>query len=463
MSIDATQSQARWRTLIEAVADTGTTADGPPDEAVEAAAGRAFAAYRGELVADVSGRPDVREMRADLLAVAADILHAPAGYAGTVTTGSPESALLVALAARGARPDVERPQIVAPSTVHVDYHRAARALGMDLTLVDIDPDTMRALPLAIASAFTERTVLVVASAPSFPHGAVDPVEDIAEAAGDFDIRCHVDGGVAGWTLPLLDAQMPWTFDGAAVTSMSVDVPTAHLQPSGVGIVLHRSMALRDPQVQPTPPWPGPLVDAGGLMAPAPLGPLAAAWATVRLLGLPGYAVRARAARDRAVRLAAALDKTLGLRVLGAPSGSVLALAVDGSCDVFTVADEVRDLGWMAQVQPSWEGIEPSVRLDLADVGAERVDALGQALAHSVAAATAAGPARADPLVAGMLAALGPGSLDMDTLETLLTPAGIDLDGDRWILPGRLAGLRSLVAACPPDVRQALVLALARRT
>ena len=61
----------------------------------------------------------------------------------------------------------------------------------------------------------DRVVLVVASAPSYAHGVIDPVPELAALAAARGIRCHVDACIGGWVLPyaarLGRPVPPWTF------------------------------------------------------------------------------------------------------------------------------------------------------------------------------------------------------------------------------------------------------------
>ncbi len=61
----------------------------------------------------------------------------------------------------------------------------------------------RADPAATAAAMTPRTALVVVSAPSYPHGVMDPIPEIASLAASAGVPCHVDACVGGWVLPWL--------------------------------------------------------------------------------------------------------------------------------------------------------------------------------------------------------------------------------------------------------------------
>jgi hypothetical protein len=55
----------------------------------------------------------------------------------------------------------------------------------------------RANPEAISAAIDDRTALVVASAPCYPFGVIDPIPEIAALAENRDVLCHVDACLGG--------------------------------------------------------------------------------------------------------------------------------------------------------------------------------------------------------------------------------------------------------------------------
>ena len=61
------------------------------------------------------------------------------------------------------------------SSAHPAYFKAASYFGIRLIKVPVDPKTLRLTAAAVQKALTAETVLVVASAPSYPHGVVDEV------------------------------------------------------------------------------------------------------------------------------------------------------------------------------------------------------------------------------------------------------------------------------------------------
>jgi sphinganine-1-phosphate aldolase len=410
---------------------------------------------------DPTAFPSLLRMENDLVALTGGLLDAPDGFAGSVTSGGTESILLAVLAARHGAPTVTDPSMVVPTSAHAAFHKAAEFLGVRAVLVDVDPVTLRADPSAMAAAVDETTVLVVASAPSYAHGVIDPVPEIAALARQHGIRCHVDACIGGWVLPHLDAP-PWTFAVDGVTSVSVDLHKYAYTPKGVSVLLHRTAALRRGHFFASANWPGYTMLNSTMQSTRSGGPLAAAWAVTRSIGVDGYAALARQAREATLAIATGVDGIPGVDVLTAPDSTLVALVADGSCDVFTVADEMLDRGWFVQPQLSFGGVAPTLHLTLSAATAPSVPELLVALRESVDAARAAGPVAVDPGLAGMLGGIDPSTLDEEGFAGLLAAAGLAGSDGSLALPTRMAPVNALLDACPPALREALLLGVLDR-
>ncbi len=417
-----------------------------------------FAASNG---LDPTAFPSLLKMENDLVALTGGLLEAPDGFAGSVTSGGTESILLAVLAARQGSPETTDPSMVVPTSAHAAFHKAAEFLGVRAVLVDVDPDTLRADPVAMAAAIDDTTVLVVASAPSYAHGVVDPVPEIAALAVEHGIRCHVDACIGGWVLPHLDAP-PWTFTVDGVTSISVDLHKYAYTPKGVSVLLHRTPALRRGHFFASADWPGYTMLNSTMQSTRSGGPLAAAWAVTRRIGLEGYADLARQAREATLAVATAADGIPGIAVLTAPDATLVALVADGSCDVFTIADEMLDRGWFVQPQMSFRAIPPTLHLTLSAATAPSVPELVVALRESVEAARAAGPVALDPGLAGLLGSVDPATLDDAGFAGLLAAAGLAGSDGTLALPRRMAPVNALLDACPTALREALLIGVLDR-
>ena len=222
----------------------------------------------------------------------------------------------------------------------------------------VGPD-FRADAAAMADAIDDDTVLVVASAPSYAHGVVDPVTEIAAAAAARGVRCHVDACIGGWVLPyaarLGRPVPPWTFAVEGVTSISVDTHKYAYAPKGTSLLLHRDAALRKPQFFASAAWPGYTMLNATTQSTRSGGPVAGTWAVVEHIGDDGYLALAERALAAVDAIVACIEGEPALRLVVAPDSTLVTLATDASCDPFTLTDELVARGWYVQPQLSFGG------------------------------------------------------------------------------------------------------------
>lgn len=406
---------------------------------------------------DPTAFPSLLRMENDVVSTAAALLGGGAGTVGSVTSGGTESCLLAVQAARDARPEVDRPRMVLAATAHAAFHKAAHYFGVEAITVPVDQETFRADPDAMAAAIDERTVLVVVSAPSYAHGVVDPVAQVAAVAAARGVRCHVDACIGGWVLPYfrrLGVTVPdFDLSVPGVTSLSVDLHKYAYCPKGTSVLLHADASLRRSQFFASARWPGYTMLNSTLQSTRSGGPLAAAWAVLRHVGDAGYE-RLAARTLAAVRaLRAGIEAIDGLRVLGDPGSSLLSVTrAAEDFDVFTVADEMTERSWYLQPQFGLASSPANLHLTVtaANHGSEP-ELLGD-LAAAVTAARAAGPVTLPAELLDAIAALDPDTLTAEQFAGLLAAAGLDGAG----VPKRMAEVNTMLAAAPPALRERLL-------
>ncbi|QYJ04015.1 aminotransferase class V-fold PLP-dependent enzyme [Nocardioides panacisoli] len=432
-------------------------------EAVEAVAREAVATHAFSNGLDPTAFPSLLQMENELVGFAADLLGAPEGVVGSVTSGGTESCLLAVQAARDARPDVARPSLVVPDTVHAAFHKAAHYFGLRIVVVPTGADH-RADVAATAAAIDDSTVLVVGSAPSYAHGVVDPVTELAGLAAERGIRCHVDACIGGWVLPyaarLGRPVPPWTFAVDGVTSISLDLHKYGYAPKGTSVLLHRTAALRRPQFFAHADWPGYTMLNSTMQSTRSGGPVAGAWATVRALGDDGYADLAAAAFSVTDAIAAGVADVPGVELAARPDSTLVALHTDATCDAFTVCDEMAARGWYVQPQLSYGDQPPTIHLSVS--AATPAAEFLAALSESVAAAVTAGPVGVDPDVADLIRSLDPAGLSEEEFDGLLAAAGLVGGGGGLDLPDRMAPVNVLLDVAAPAVREAVLVAFLDR-
>jgi glutamate/tyrosine decarboxylase-like PLP-dependent enzyme len=432
-----------------------------------AAAAHALASSANGL--DPTAFPSLMRMENEVVATAAALLGGGPSAVGSVTSGGTESCLLAVQAARDARPDVARPRMVLATTAHAAFHKAAHYFGVEAVSVPVDPATFRADPDAMAAAIDDRTVLVVVSAPSYAHGVVDPVAPVAAAAAQRGVRCHVDACIGGWVLPHfrgLGVAVPdFDLSVPGVTSLSVDLHKYAYCPKGTSVLLHGSAELRRPQFFASARWPGYTMLNSTLQSTRSGGPLAAAWAVLRHLGDAGYARLASLTLEAVGRIRAGVEQIDGLRVLGDPVSTLLAVAADGAdadgadadgadadIDVFTVADEMTERRWYVQPQFGFESSPANLHLTVTAANNGSESELLADLGAAVAAARAAGPVRLAPEMVAIIEALDPAQLTAGQFAGLLAAAGLD----GAAAPKRMADVNAMLAVASPRLRERLL-------
>jgi glutamate/tyrosine decarboxylase-like PLP-dependent enzyme len=448
---------------------------------------------------DPTAFPSVAALERGLVGFAREVLHGDEAVTGSVTSGGTESCMLAVRTARdlwrrhyaGARP-----RLIAPVTAHAAFHKAAHCFDLQLDLVPVDADTGAVAAAALVDRLGPDVALVAVSAPAYPYGALDPIAEVAAAAADRGIACHVDACIGGWVLPWWgDADhplAPWDFRVPGITSLSADLHKYGYAPKGVSLLLHRGRDRHRAQYFATRRWPGYPVVNPTLLGSRSAGALAAAWAIVQRLGHDGFAALAARTRRATDALAAALRAIPGLRIVGAPDGPLLALAADRSLpasarvDPHHWVDRVRSRGWHLQQQPGLRQADgtrlpPTVHLTVTPVTEAALPELLPALRE--AADEVRGRPPADP--APVLAALAPvlpapsvappgagaaapipapggegGGLDPAGAGAVLEALG--LGGPQAHLPAETAPLMGLIEALPAGMVESLLVELLAR-
>lgn len=407
----------------------------------------------------------VAALERDLIGFVRELLHGDADVVGTVTTGGTESCLLAVKTARDAwvaAGGEGTPRLVIPATAHAAFQKAAHYFGLELDLVPVS-----SAGVVSGGAIEERlgpdVALVVVSAPSYPVAALDPVASVAEICSARGIPVHVDACIGGLVLPFWPGLPAWDFAVPGVTSISADLHKYGYAPKGVSVLLQRGRDRQRLQYFATTRWPGYPVVNPTILGSKSAGPLAAAWAITRALGVEGFQSLADSTRRSTEALVAAIEGIEGLRVVGTPAGPLLAVAADPDVpadrqvDPHHWADAVKGLGFVLQLQPAAASIPSTTHLTITPVTEQVLPELLGALEQGADAVRGIPHVDATPLLGALPPLDGP--LDSDTAAAILLGFGIGGGDD---LPGELAPLLAIIEATPPPLAERLLTELLAR-
>ena len=295
--------------------------------------------------------PSARQLESEVVRMVVDLFHGDRNACGSLTTGGTESLLLMVLAYRewGRARGIRRPNIVAPVSVHAAVAKAGAYFDVRIKYVDLDPVTLEVDPKAVEQAITCNTVAIIASAPSFPHGTIDPITVLSDLALRKGVNMHVDCCLGGFLLPFMtDAGFPvsdFDFRVKGVTSISCDPHKYGCTPKGVSVIMYRSTELRRYQFFRKLDWPGGLYTTP-TMGGSRSGMLAAAaWSVLVSKGRAGYVAQTKAVLTCVQNILRRLSEVPEIQVLGRPKASVIAFT-SNIVNIYTLSETLhKQNGW----------------------------------------------------------------------------------------------------------------------
>lgn len=337
------------------------------DDAHDAFAARAYSRYSSANGLNPAAFQSLKRMETQIISMVAGLLNGPEETCGVVTAGGTESCLLAVKTYRDmARKTrrVTRPNMVIPATAHVAWFKGAEYFGVKPRLLPMTRDYATDIS-RLKRKIDRNTVMVLGSAPEYPHGTIDPIAEMGEIAAGRGVPCHVDACVGGMILPFMEMNgqsfLDWDFRVPGVTSISADLHKYGYAAKGASTILYRNLDLLKHQMFVYQDWPGGVFASPALLGTRPGGAYAAAWAVMQKIGVEGY--RDLAARTtRAVEtLKAGIARIDGLRLLGHPQGPLLSYgSSDPAVNIYAVADQLEAKGWSVNRVQNPDGIHAMV-------------------------------------------------------------------------------------------------------
>lgn len=315
----------------------------------------AFAMFMSENALNPVAFQSLRRLEHEVVRMTAHLLGGDDDVVGVMTSGGTESCLLAVLAYReraasrlGGR--FRRPEMIVPESVHVAWEKAAHYFGVKIVRAPLRDD-FRVDVDEVARRVNKNTILIVASAPSYPHGVVDPIAELGELARSHGVPLHVDSCLGGFMLPFMERLgyevPPFDFRVPGVTSIAADVHKYGYAAKGASVLLYRNMDYLKHQFFVYENWPGGVFVSPGLLGTRSGGAVAAAWAAMKAIGMEGYLDLTRQVMETTRKLQAGIRAIDELDILSNPEMSVFAYgAASAKLNIYAVADQMEARGWL---------------------------------------------------------------------------------------------------------------------
>ena len=316
----------------------------------------------------------LRKFEHETVRMCADLFHGDRNTVGVITSGGTESLIMMIKTyrdkARKTKPWITKPEMIIPETAHSAMDKGAYYFDVKVRHAPVGADH-RVDVKAVKKLINRNTILIVGSAPQYPHGVVDPIAQLGELALKHGIPLHVDACIGGFVLPFMErlgAPVPaFDFRIPGVSSLSADIHKYGYSAKGASMLLYRSMNTMKHQFFVYTEWKG-----GGIYASPsfpgtrPGGPIAAAWATLKKLGLDGYMDLTKTLLETRDYFLKELAKIPELELIAYPDSTLIAFgSKDKSVSIYAVADQLQEKGWYIDRQQTPE----SVHLTLSPVHA----------------------------------------------------------------------------------------------
>ncbi|KAJ5720616.1 uncharacterized protein N7483_008550 [Penicillium malachiteum] len=306
--------------------------------------------------------PGVRKMEAEVVAMVLNMFNAPSDGAGVSTSGGTESILMACLAARQKgllERGINEPEMIIPDTAHAAFIKACSYFKIKLHRVPCPEPEFKVDVNAVRRLINPNTVLLVGSAPNYPHGIVDDIPALSRLATKYKIPLHVDCCLGSFVVALLkkagfpspyEEEGGFDFRQPGVTSISVDTHKYGFAPKGNSTLLYRNSAYRSYQYFVYPDWSGGVYASPSIAGSRPGALIAGCWASMMSVGEAGYINSCTEIVNATRKFEAAIREhpviSAHMEVVGNPIVSVIAYrSKNGAIDIYDIADDLSAKGW----------------------------------------------------------------------------------------------------------------------
>lgn len=313
----------------------------------------AYLAHIGDnVIYSGTSYPSLRRYEEGVVAMVGEMLNAPEGAVGSITTGGTESILMAVKTARdwarATKPRVAVPEMIVPRTAHPAFTKAGELLGLKVVRMSSSPDHRADLE-GMTRAINANTIMLVGSAPPYPLAIVDPLPELSSLAQAHELWLHVDGCVGGFVLPFvreLGHKVPdFDFGLPGVSSMSADLHKYGYSGRGASVLMIRNEALAKHQGFTFDAWPGGTYYTANVAGSRNGGAVASSYAVMRYFGRAGYRERVAAMLESKRRIGEGFERIGGIHILGKPEGAHFTVVTD-EVDAYAVGDGLGDRGWL---------------------------------------------------------------------------------------------------------------------
>jgi sphinganine-1-phosphate aldolase len=304
----------------------------------------------------------LKKMEDDLIDFGLGLMSAPDGSGGATTTGGSESIFVSVKAARdffrSRTSQTKAGNVVVPYSAHPAFNKAAEVMDMEVRRAPLRED-LRADVSEMEKLIDEQTFMVAGSAPCFPHGVIDPVDELSALALDRGLWLHIDACVGGYLIPFLQrAGRPtpgFDFSFPGVCSISADLHKMGFCPKPISTVFFRHTSDLERVTFKFDDWPNGHFSTATIAGTRAGGAIGGSWAVINHLGISGYTAIAEELAEMTDKYVQGIEAIEGLHMFTKPDTTIINFGSE-VFDIFAVADRLRERKWLPGLTKNPKGL-----------------------------------------------------------------------------------------------------------
>jgi len=230
--------------------------------------------------------PGTKQIESKLIQFIKELLNAPKNATGQIVSGGTEGNITAMWI---AKKHSDKREIILPKSAHFSFQKIASLMDMKLVTVPLTKEyTMDATK--ITDKITKNTAAILGIAGSTELGTIDPIPELSDICYDENIFLHVDAAFGGFVIPFLKKigydVSEFNFKLKGVSSISVDSHKMGYSAVSLGTLIIQESKWLD-QISVDSPYISVKKHAG-ILGTRSGGPVAAAYAVAKYLGMDGY-------------------------------------------------------------------------------------------------------------------------------------------------------------------------------
>ena len=268
--------------------------------------------------------PAIRKMENDLVKMMINFFQGSQDIVGCFTGGGTESILLACKTYRdrGKEMGITKPNMIVSSTAHCAFHKAAKYYEIELVSIPCLKNGKFDVS-KLNQTINSNTIMVVASAPNYNLGIIDPVIEMGVICYRNKVGLHVDCCMGAFLINF--TQELYNFQVLGVTSISADYHKYGQTPKGASVIMYENRDLMKYQYYIYENWSGGVYATSTLLGSKNGNIVALTWAAVMFLGLETYREKYHQIINNTKYLKSHIEDIPELFIYGEPKLNIVAL------------------------------------------------------------------------------------------------------------------------------------------